>query len=512
MSPQRSRGLSTEKSGGVAPGVGALPAAGGEVSNLASRARSSAVWSASARLAVQLVQLLATIVLARLLTPLDYGLVAYITVFTGFAALLTDLGIGAAVVQLREPTQQDLSTAFWASAGSGLVLTAVFAALSPLLAAALAQPRLTWLLILAGFNFTLALSAVHVAILERLLAFRTILVIETVAASVGAGTSIGLATRGLGPAALVWGSLAATTALTIGSWTVVRWCPLRSFSRASWKRVWAFSGGLLGFNAANYWGRNADNLLVGRVISPATLGLYSRAYSLMLFPVSIVSMAFGRVLFPALNKVSGDQARLRSAYLRGLRASAAVGFPLSIGLSCVAPALIAVVYGHAWRGVAPLLMILSASGPPQIVNGTLGALFKATGRTRLLLRLGVIGAVLCLVFVAVGLAFGATGVVVAFSVQAYLNCAVVAIPGARLLRLRRQDAVRALAPVVVAVALMSGACFAVSLTLRGSLPPAGILVLQLSVGATCYAGALRLLSKDTWVDLTTRPRLALGHR
>ena len=477
-------------------------ARGPDRTSLTGRTLTGALWSLGGRFSIQAVQFIGTVVLSRFRAPREEGLGASVTVFVAFAALLTDFGIGPCVVHLKSPTAADLATAFWINAVSGTFLRLLLIALSPLIAEAMHQPALRGLLSLGSLNFTLSVSAVHIALLERRLMFARLLVLECSAAVVGLAASIALAVAGVGASSLVWGSIATTVVTSIGAFVAVPWRPSRTFTRSAWRRLWAFSGGLFGFNVVNYWGRNGDNLVVGRALGAMALGLYSRAYGLMLFPVFTVSTALGRVLFPALAQLTAEPERIRAAYLRALRGSTAVGFPMSIGLACLAPSLVIVAYGERWAAAGPLLVALSLAGPPQIVNGTVGALLKAQGATGLLFRLGAVGAVACLAAVAVGAVFGVLGAAVAFAIYAWSNLAFVAWAGRRRVGIRMTDILRAVGPVSGAVVVMA----AVVIGVGRVVVPAGrgmALTAQFGCGVVVYLIAFRVMAPATWRDLAS---------
>lgn len=461
-------------------------------------------WGGASRVLTQVVQFSSIVVLARLVSPADFGLVAIVTTFVGFAMIFTNLGIGAFLVHRSEVEPVDLVTAFWLNAGSGALLTALFTAAALPMARAYGQPRLAALVVVGSLSFALSLGVVHTALLERQMRFKTLAFVEPSATGVSVLVAIGLAFAGFGAMALVIGHVVATVWKTGCLWWLVRWVPRGRPSRQSLRDLWAYSGALFQFNVANYWARNADNLLLGAVAGPVPLAFYSRAYTLMLIPVQQGTQVLGRVLFPALVRLRDDPVRLRLGYVRSLRVLAAVTFPLAVGLAAAAPAIVAIVLGSRWSGTAPLLTILSLSGPAQIVTGTTGALYQAIGRTDLQLKRGLTAAALLVAAISAGLMWGATGVAIAVSASYCLLMPVMTRPVWRLIGLRSRDALGMLLPIAVSAAGMGLAVWGVGVLLdrQDAVLPL-VLLGQVTTGAVVYLALLRLLAAEPFRELRT---------
>ncbi len=467
--------------------------------SLTRRTASGIKWNGLSRVLTQLVQFGSIVVLARLLTPEQFGLTAIVITFTSFAMLFTDLGLGAAIVQRPTLEPDDLSTAFWINALSGLSLTLLFAGLAPLFGELYGQPRLVALVLVGSLSFTLSLGVVHNALLERQLKFRALSLVVPTSALLGLGVTVVLALAGLGALSLVIGTVVTTVAKTVWLWSLVRWWPRTRPSRAAARRLWSYSGHLFGFNVINYWARNADNLLIGAVSGAAPLAFYSRAYNLMLVPVQQSTQVVGRVLFPALSNLAGEPERLRRAYLRAVRIMAAITFPLTIGSAAAAPALIDLLLGPRWRPVARLLAILALSGPAQIISGTTGVIYQAVGRTDVLFRRGLVASACTVVAIVIGLSGGALGVAIAVSVNYWLVSVYVTRPAWRLLGLRPVEVLRALRPVALATVALAVLVLAVG-RLATHLGHPLQLACQVAAGGVTYALAVRLLAPDLPVE------------
>ncbi len=256
-----------------------------------------ASWSAAGRLAGQGLQFLAGLALARLLLPADFGLLASVYVVTGFTVLFFDMGLGAALIHARILRQSDMDAAFWLNALGGVVFVGLLALAGPFVADFYGDPRLSYITPLAGLSFAFSLGIVHASVMTRKMQFKRLAVVETLSAVVGNGVTVAGAFAGWGPMALVAGPAVQSVFSTVITWIASPWRPRGFIQRDAVRRLWSFSGGMLGFSLVNYAGRNSDNLLIGRFLGAAPLGYYNRAYNLMLLPLQQISQVVGRVMF-----------------------------------------------------------------------------------------------------------------------------------------------------------------------------------------------------------------------
>jgi len=398
-------------------------------------------WVGLSRLGVQAVQFLSGLVLARLLTPEEYGIIASVYVIAGFSVLFFDAGIGASLIYLRDLSEEDLSTAFWLNVLGGVIYLALLAAAGPLVAAFFDQPSLVYIAPLVALSFTLSVGVCHQALLERELEFGTVATLQIVSAVFGFGASIALASAGAGPVALALGPVIQSAALSIGLWARVPWRPHHGIVRSSLPRLWRFSGGMLGFNSVNYWARNADNLLVGKVLGAAPLGYYSRAYSLMLLPVHQVTQVLGRVMFPALAAMQDDHDRVAQAYRRAVRVINLAAVPALVLMAATASGLVPLLWGPNWDKTVPLLQVLAIAGVPQCMSSSVGWIYQSQGRTGAMFKMGLWTSICLVGAMVIGLRWDAIGVAVAVliwswvitPVTLYVPCRMIGLSAGRVL-------------------------------------------------------------------------------
>lgn len=477
--------------------------------SLGSRVRRGMAWTALTRLILQVLTFSSQIVLARLLLPEDFGLVALVLVLNGFATMLTELGLAAAVVQSRRVTDRLLTTAFWLNVVSGLVIAGVLVAGAPAVGAFYDDPAVIPLVQISALSFVLNVNSVPLALLQRSMRFRTTGALEVAVTVVGLAVTLVMAFAGAGAVSLVVGPVVGVVARTVLVWATVRWVPRGFVHRAELRELWRFGGGLTGANLLYFVSRNADTVLLGRFVGAAQLGLYSRSYTLMMMPLQQITAVLITVLLPAYAEMQDDVQRLRRAWTTAVRMSLLIGLPLGLGVTATAPALVETLYGERWLGMVTTLTLLAASVPPQLIQRNFGSLFQAVGRTGLQFRLAAVTTVMTLAAILVGLPWGITGVALALLVNACVMLVPPLVYVMRILQLSTAALVRALAGLFLAGGAMVGAALVAATFVTGSPAPV-VLTVQVAAGGAAYVAVLCLvempLVRDTAARLVRRRR------
>ena len=464
-------------------------------------------WSAVSQVVRQLAQLATTAVLARLLAPSDFGLMGMAAIIIGFVLLFHDMGTAAAIVQRKEVSDELLSSIFWANVTFGLAAAGLLALLAPLVAAFFREPQLTPMVRVLALNFIIAsTSLVHSATLHRRMAFDRVAGIEVSATLVSAAVGIGAALAGRGVWSLVYQSLAQAVWTTLVLWVRSGWHPRLRFSRQALRSVAGFGLNLASFNVLNYWIRNADDLLIGRFIGAEPLGWYRLAYRLMLYPLENISAAIGKVMFPAYAQIQEDDARFRRFYLRSLEAIALVTTPMMLGLMVVSRPFVLAVFGARWEPVVVLLMILAPVGLIQSLSSTVGSIYLAKGRTRLLFRWSVGAGVVMLLAFLVGLRWGVVGITTSYAVATLVLLHPSLTIPLGLIGLTVADVWQRLWRTLLCGGLMAAAVLVLEKGLGGRLPPLTTVLLLVSVGAALYGGLSLLVNRPQLIELTAARR------
>jgi O-antigen/teichoic acid export membrane protein len=317
---QRPRGDSLFDTRGLSADLKGRSVRGGAVTLLAQ----------GSRLAIQTISM---VVLARLLTPADYGLVGMVTAVTGFAALFSDLGLSMATVQKARIDHHEVSTLFWINVALGLLIALVVSGLAPALAWFYGEPRLTLVTVVSAGLFLLGgLTVQHQALLRRQMRFGALAGIEILSLLLSVAVAIVAAVLHAGYWALVLMALAKAGGGVIGMWVACRWRPGRPTRRAGVGEMLRFGANLTGFHVLNYFARNLDNVLIGKVWGATALGFYSKAYGLLMLPLTQINTPISAAAIPALSRLCGEPARYRSYYLKCISLIALVTMPLAVFL------------------------------------------------------------------------------------------------------------------------------------------------------------------------------------
>lgn len=370
------------------------------VDDVGGKAQRGAMWSAVQIVTRNVVSIGVTAVLARLLVPEDYGLIGMVATLTALLQVFSDMGLSWATVQRRDLTHAQVSSLFWVNIAAGVVLWGAMIAGAPFLAAFYGEPALTMITIVSGVGFAISGVAVQpMALLLRRMDFRRIAEIEVTALLVGAVMALALALSDAGYWALVaQGPMQAIVRaiLSIRGSGIRLQVPRRTAGLGS---LVSF-GGVLAINGLLiYLARNLDSVLIGKVWGAAELGIYNRAYFLMLLPSMLANGVLSGLMVTSLAAFQGDRDRFAQAYRKALRLVAYAGTPIALGLALTAAPAVELIYGPGWDPVVALLFWLSFAAITQPVYNTNGWLFTAAGRGGTYLMLTAVNtALLGLVF------------------------------------------------------------------------------------------------------------------
>jgi O-antigen/teichoic acid export membrane protein len=454
----------------------------------------SLVWSGTGTLSVAVVQFLIGVMLARILEPGDFGLIGMTAVFTGFAQLFGSMGFTEALIQRKELRDTHSDSAFWLSLALGATIALLVWHSAVPIASFYDEPRLEAILRVVSVTFVVrSFALVQDAMMRRTARFRELAAVETIASLIAGIVAIALALSGFGVWSLAWQSVTQACLSAALLWRFNPWRPHWSFSMGATRELAGFSLNLFGFSAFNYWIRNADNLLVGKFIGPEALGQYTRAYSLMLLPITHFSRAIGRVMFPALSAIQDDRERVKRIYLKANRLIALVTVPTMAGLLVVAEPLILLLYGPKWEPMIPILQVFCLAAVKQPMDQTTGWLFQSQGRTDILFRWGVLAGVANILFIVVGLHWGAFGVAIAYTARVYLLWFwLISIAGG-LVGLSFSEYFANLRPIFAAGLAMASALYVFDHCCLAHLAQHQRLLLLAFLGPILYAGALALI-------------------
>lgn len=460
-------------------------------------------WNLVSQIVVQATRIVVGVVLARLLTPHDFGLAGMALVFSGLVTIFTDVSLGAALVQRPTITERDCSTVFWTTVAIGLGWTTAGVALSGVVAGFFNQPEVARLFAFLSISFTLsAVSVTQSALLTRQLAYRTLQLREMCAALAGAAAGIALAAAGAGAWAIVAQSVAAGAASVVLLWRVSSWRPRALYSLDSLRDVGGFGIKLFASRVLAYANLNADNMLVGRFLGAGALGVYSLSYNVMFTPMLRIGLPIQQVVFPAYARMQDDPARLRAAWLRSKRLSAALLAPAFLGVAVTAPDLVSVVFGAKWKSAVPVLQLLCCAGVAHSLITLNWSVLQARGKAGTLFGINVMVTSITLAAFALGLRWGIVGVAGLFALAKWLLVVPDTWLTCRAVSLRASEALRAgssALPISLAAAAL--AYVARVLLVMAGVPASVRLALVIAVGGAAYAALAALAAPSLLADV-----------
>ncbi|WFU07158.1 MOP flippase family protein (plasmid) [Rhizobium sp. CB3171] len=383
------------------------------------QAFSAVRWTTFATIGRVVLQTIQLIVMARLISPHDFGLMAMIISVTAFIQLFADLGLSTTIIYAREISAEVLSTLYWLNLLSGAVLSIAVWMGSPTIAGFYGTPELEMPLALAGTSFILLAIGQQIKVLaEKRLAFRSIAVVELVSATFSTMLTITVAYFGGGVYSLVAGVIALSGGNSLLYWLFARdrWVPSLHFNIADASENLKSGLYLLLTSLANTATVQADVMIVGRLLGSAALGLYTVPRELTLKVMFATNPIVTRVGTPLLAKAQGDKDLLRKIYLSTLRMTSAINFPIYACMAVFRREVVITVFGSAWLPSANLLGIMAVWGMFRALGNPIGSLLYGTGNARLALIQSVCVTLLIIPTIGLGSAWGTLGVASALTV------------------------------------------------------------------------------------------------
>lgn len=441
-------------------------------------------------------------ILARLLTPADFGYVAMATVVTEFAVLFANFGLANVLIQRRMISRLQLDTVFWASLALGALLSAMVFAGSFLVGVLYEERIVGPLLRVLCVTFLFgSLTTVPWLVLSRLMHFRAQFMVDALSKFGGAAAAVALAYTGFGVWSLALGGVAGGLINVAAAYAAVPYLPRSRFDWAHLRGTWRTSGSYFGGGLLLYFNSNVDLLLIGRYLGPIPLGYYQNARSLTNEIRARIAIPLQHVLFPAFSSLQHDVERSRELVMRSGRMLAAVVVPIGFGVSATAVELVPVLYGEKWNAMVPVMSMLGLGGALRASTAIAAPIFNSQDRVALGLRYGVISAALSLIAVIASLDAGINAVAAALAATS-LYLLVTLHAAFRLIGLGARDVVRVLgAPFAAASLMWMLIHFARPYTSAWIASDSGVLAAHVALGATAYTVVLLMFSRVYLLEL-----------
>ena len=356
-------------------------------------------------------------ILARLLTPEDFGLIAMVNGLVGFVAMFKDSGLSMATVQRAEINHAQVSNLFWINVGISVILTGIVAAMAPFIAWFYGEPRLVGISLAAASTFVLGgLSVQHAALLKRQMRFSAMAMIQLISMAAGLIVGVLLALNGAGYWSLV--AIPATSAFItmVLSWYHSGWIPSAPRQGCNTRPLLAFGGFLSGTTFLTYTRRNIDNVLIGSVWGADAVGLYFKAYQLLLLPIQQVNGPAAGVVVPTLSRLQNEPDRYRKYYCTAMLVVTTVTMPTLIFCGVMAEEIILFALGSQWIVATPIFIALLPAALAGTINIAGGWVYVSMGHTNRQFQAHIFATALVVAGIVVGLPWGTIGVAIGFSI------------------------------------------------------------------------------------------------
>ncbi len=363
---------------------------------------------------------LSIIVLSRILTPEDFGLIACLTPIIAFITLLQDLGLQQAVIQKDKISDEQINKVFWVLSAVGLFFAISLCILSPAIAWFYHDERLIWLTILTSIPLAItSMASLPISLLNRSMKFNNIALIDIAANTLGFIATVTGALLGMSYWSLLLTPFFLAFTTLIGALWISKWKPSKPQFKLD-KDIFHFGANLTGSNIINFFARNIDNILIGRYDSIQSLGYYERAYKLLMFPLSSINAPISKVIIPILSNVQSDKERVRRIYLRVTGILTLIIVPGMAALVMVPDEIILLLFGDKWLAVSPIFFWLGLAGLIQPLSNSTSWVFISQGLTKEMLKWVLFASSTTIIAIIAGLNWGVIGVAMAYAINEYI--------------------------------------------------------------------------------------------
>ena len=452
------------------------------------------LWSSVERFSNQGVQFVFSIILARLLSPSDFGIIAMITIFFAIAQSFVDSGFSNALVRKTNRREEDLSTCFYFNIGVGIIAYIVLFLIAPLVANFYNQPILSPIIRITGLGVILnSLCVVQQALFTIKIDFKSQAKITLSATVISGIVGIILAYQGYGIWALVWQGVASSIVRMGLLWFMSKWRPTTGFSKSSFNYLFGYGSKLLASGLLDTIYNNIYLIVIGKFYTPAQLGNYSRALSFAQLPSSNITSILQRVTFPVLSTIQDDMPRLQANYRRLLKLSAFIVFPLMTGLAAVAFPMIRIILTPKWEGCSLYLQIICFALMWYPVHAINLNLLQVKGRSDLFLRLEIIKKIVGVCIMCITIPLGITAMCIGMVVSSLISLFINTYYTGKLIDIGYLKQMRDLTPIFINSLIMGGIVyFSIQISDNDILQ----LSLSIIVGVLSYIGGASMITRS----------------
>lgn len=447
--------------------------------------------------------------LARLLSPDTFGLVALANVFVVFMQIFLHQGFAQALIQRQQLDPEHLDTAFWTNVGIGCLLAIVGLTGAEHIAGWFNQPQLTPILRVLSLVFIVnSLNDVQQAVLERQFAFKSVAIRSLLAVVISGGVGIGMAIAGFGVWSLVGQQLIYETVAVAVLWGASDWRPGWRFSVAHFQDLFSFGVNILGSNFLNYINTRADDFLIGYFLGPTALGYYAIAYRVLTVMTQLLVSTIAQVALPTFSRLQEDLEKFRRAFYTATQLTSFVAFPTFLGMAVMARELVLVLFGEQWLPSVPVMQVLALAGILRSVTFAKGSVFMALGKPGWQFRLSLLNAVLNITGFLIAVRWGILAVAASYVIRAYSVFPLGQWLLSKLTQIRLSVYLRQFIAPLLASGVMVAIMLAVKYWFTPILNPLLLLMTCSVIGAIVYSAAIRVTSPRLFQQVLDIVRLA----
>ncbi|WP_263831549.1 MOP flippase family protein [Salinibacter sp.] len=468
-------------------------------------------WTALQSWGSKAVSLVTFAVLARLLSPEAFGIIALGKAFVAFAKVLIEKGFTDAIVQRENLDDLHVQSAFWANLGVGIILMLITWVMSPWIAQFFDEPDLEpvlhWLSLIFGVR---ALNGIQEALFRRDVEFKVLSIAGFLGVCVGGGFGITMAYQGYGVWSLVAHQIASQATNVTILWVVSNWRPSFMFSLSHVRDLLSFGVGTIGSGVLSFVNRRMDDLLIGAFLGSTALGYYNIAYRILLAFTQLISRVGAKVMFPVFSQLQTESEKLRETYYTAVNYLSIISVPVFIGLAVLAPYVIPVVFGAKWSASVPVMQILSFAGLLQSLIYFNSPVMNAKGHSLINMSLSTLRAVVNFTAFMIAVQWGGIVTVAAlYTIAGYCIAPVELWVVRKLTGIEWKKYFGAMAYSFVATVISAICVLATTNAIDAHAPVIGVLIVGCLTGMMVFVGVILLLRPTLVNDVRNLWRLAM---
>lgn len=467
--------------------------------SLKQKAAAGMVWTAIQKYSTMGIQFISGIVLARLLTPYDYGCIGMLSIFMVLAETIIDGGFGSALIQKKKPTQIDYSTIFYWNIGMSILMYAVLFVSAPAIARFYDIPLLSSVLRVQGLVvFIYAFNIIQQNQLRKKLNFKLLSIVTITTSLVSLGVTIFMAYKGFGVWALVAQNLIAAAIPALVFWFYVKWRPVWAFSWASFKELFSFGFYMFLTNILNKFSQQLQGLLIGKFYNPVTMGYYSKAHSTEKIASHSISQVMTQVTYPLYSEAQDDKTQLANIIRRLTMTLSYLTFPMMFVLLLCAKPIFVLLYSDRWLQSVPYFQVLCVAGMAGCLQSVNNQAIAAIGKSRAMFSWTIVKRAVSIVMMVGGLAlFGMKGLLVGLVISSWFTYLVNISLVSKYIGYKTGKQLLDILPTMAVAAISALTAYGVGLLLHLSLYADG--VLKALVCASIYMAWSLIIKPESFV-------------